>query len=640
MTIKHNSSKMKRPPFILQETGHAMIAALMLAGVVASLSAIAMLRTTGTGRFGARATSYAKVERQADGMIEYAYGVWRAATLNADQALKNGDANNLVATAPVASGYAYAPVAEDGPLSIKAVDAYGNPLADLTAKPTRILTYLADYPGWKGFTYNYVTSVRMQATTGPFANTVKAGTRRYFQYTEVPLFQAMYFYEHNLEIYRPAQMIVGGLVHSNSRLLLSGSSDQTGTELTFQGNVSYAGGNTTTLGYTTTEPPPGGPTWAGFTTAEAPSKMEPPTFSNGGQSAQLSRVDRYEPLGNKPAAVINTSDTNTNNDSFHELIELPNTAQTDPPEIAKRRMATKAGITMRINTTISGVTTTTNITVTAQNGTTLTSTQITNLKAAMTGKTTFYDQREAASVDVASIDVSKLTPVLNGVAGFNGLLYVYDDTTQSTADPEKKTLRLTNGGVLPDNGLTVATSNPLYVQGDYNTGTTTSSTAVPANNTGNPNNTDSPVVSGYTRKPAAVVADAVMLLSNSWSDAKASLAVDQRVASNTTYNMAIMAGFMPSGWDPDGSGGQAAYGYSGGANNFPRFLEYWTGKSCTYFGSMVELFESKSFTGDWDTGVIYRPPNRRWNFDPNFANNPPPGSVDAVVTSRGTWARL
>ena len=271
----------------------------------------------------------------------------------------------------------------------------------------------------------------------------------------------------------------------------------------------------------------------------------------------------------------------------------------------------------------------------------MSSTTINNLKTAFTGKVTHYDQREGKNVDVAKINVSKITTELNAVtSGFNGLIYIHDITPTSSGDPEPKTIRLENGGVLPNSGLTVASQNPVYIKGDYNTGTTTTPTNVPANATGNPNNTDSPVVSGYTRKPAAVLADAVMFLSNSWNDANASSSVSSRPASNTTYNLGIMTGTIPSGWDPDGSGSKAAYGYSGGANNFPRFLEAWSGKSCTYYGSMVQLFQSKTFTGKWDTGNIYSAPNRRWNFDTMFSTTPPPGSLDAVAIIRGGYTKL
>jgi hypothetical protein len=131
--------------------------------------------------------------------------------------------------------------------------------------------------------------------------------------------------------------------------------------------------------------------------------------------------------------------------------------------------------------------------------------------------------------------------------------------------------------------------------------------------------------------------DAVMLLSNAWNDANSSKSVDNRAASNTTYNMAIMGGYMPSGYQP-ASGAQ--YGYSGGGCNFPRFLETWSGDSCTYYGSMVELFTSKTFTGKWDTGNIYSPPYRRWNYDTNYANSAPPGSLATVVYTRGSWSKF
>ena len=428
-------------------------------------------------------------------------------------------------------------------------------------------------------------------------------------------------------------MIVGGLVHTNSRLLVSGQGDKSGIELQFNGNLSYAGGNSTTLGYSNTEVPVGGAAWAGFSAATAAANMEDPTFAAGGESQQVSKVDRYEPLGKSPALVLNTTDTNTNNDSMREIIEPPNLSYTDPPEISKRRAYNKAGIVFEINGTT--------VNITTKNGTTLSSTTINNLKTAFTGKVTHYDQREGKNVDVAKINVSKITTELNAVSsGFNGLLYIQDITTVNTSDPEPKTIRLENGGVLPNKGLTVASQNPVYIKGDYNTGTTTTPTNVPANSTGNPNNTDSPVVSGYTRKPAAVLADAVMFLSNSWNDAYASSSLSSRPASNTTYNLGIMTGVIPSGWDPDGSGSAAAYGYSGGANNFPRFLEAWSGKACTYYGSMVQLFQSKTFTGKWDTGNIYSAPNRRWNFDTMFSTTPPPGSLDGVAIIRGGYTKL
>ena len=155
-------------------------------------------------------------------------------------------------------------------------------------------------------------------------------------------------------------------------------------------------------------------------------------------------------------------------------------------------------------------------------------------------------------MDVSTLDISKVTTALaaGGVTGFNNTLYINDTTPLTSGNTEPKAVRLAKGGVLPANGLTIASENPVYVQGDYNSGMTSDPNAVPSNNGGNAANADSPTVSGYTRKPAAIIADAVMLLSNNWSDSNANQSLSNRTASNTTYNMAILAGFMPSGYQP------------------------------------------------------------------------------------------
>ena len=105
-----------------------------------------------------------------------------------------------------------------------------------------------------------------------------------------------------------------------------------------------------------------------------------------------------------------------------------------------------------------------------------------------------------------------------------------------------------------------------------------------------------------------------------------------RVASNTTVNAAIVSGNVPTG-----KGG--VEGYSGGAENFPRFLELW-GSSHTFtdYGSMVELYQSQQATGKWGSGNVYDPPTRQWFFDPNFKINAPPGTLMVYTYSKGRWA--
>lgn len=615
--------------------GSTLSVALITILLVTALIGAAYKSTSATARLNDRGRDFVEARLAAEGTIEYAFSVWKQRLLNMDRPITTTEATAGL-TAPTFTGYDYS--AALGTLNIQAADVYGVPMTVASATPAPAKVNVPNYPGWSGRSYNYVTSARL-SQTNPHGGPLVAGASRHFQYLVVPLFQSMYFYENDFELYLPATMTISGLIHTNSNAYVS-----TGTSggLTIQGNLSYVGnyypGNGSSSG--TTYP-------AGATAWSSPGTSYPPTYSNGGASAQVHQVSRYEPLGAAAAAVLSTTDTNPNNDSFREIIEPPSTAIdpatgnvfTDPPEIANRRMYNQAGIIMTIN----GATATPSVTVTTQNGASLTSAQITSLQAAVTGKTTITDQREGTTVDVTTIDVSKLIPVLNAASNFNGVLYVYDTTPVTTSDPQPKALRLKNGGVLPTAGLTIASQNPVYVQGDYNTGTTTSPTAVPANSTGNPNNTDSPTVSGYTRKPAAVMGDAVMLLSNSWNDANSASSLSGRDANNTTYNMAILSGVIPSGYLPpagDPHYGQAAYGYSGGANNYPRFLETWSNNTCTFYGSMIQLFASKTFTGKWDTGNIYAPPTRRWNFDTNFTNTPPPGSLDAIVIGRGNWAKF
>jgi len=578
-----------------------MVAILMVA-VLSAFVTVAMNVTGNTTRLTDRSRDYAAARAAAEGSVDYAYAQWKGLTANNNGPVATTTMMAAI-TPPTFTGLSYASAAVDGQLRVDAVDQYGAPTTTLTS----VTVTLPAYPGWSGQVYTYLARAKLQPSNGSYA--FAAGVKRQFQYTVVPLFQSMFFFQDNLEIYKAATMTVNGLVHTNSSAYLSG---QSSSPLTFQSNVSYV------TSYTATADPPYANTWSGWS---ANAEVDPVYTTS--QSSQLHQVTAMQPLGTDLSSAINTTDTNPNNDSIHEIIEPPNTSYTDPAVFATRRYYNKAGLLIKIN----GAT----ITVTGQNGLTLTTAQKTAIAGAVSARSTIYDQREGSNVNVSTVNVGTLNTALNSTTGFNNVVYIYDTTTATTPNA----IRLSNGGVLPASGLTVASVNPVYIQGDYNTGTTNSPTAVPANN-GNSSDTASPTVSGYTRAPAAVIGDAVMLLSNSWSDSNSSQSLSSRTASNTTYNTAIVSGFMPSGYQPS-SGAQ--YGYSGGANNFPRFLENWTNKYCTYFGSMVELYQSQTFTGEWDTGNIYSPPIRCWNFDPNYTQNPPPGSLTAISWTRGSWVK-
>lgn len=586
--------------------GSALVVTMLVIFLVVFAIAVAMNMTTATLRQTDSSRDFSALRSAAEGALDFGYGVWLKEINSKYQPVASLSLWKDIGSGPSLPGFTYLDT-----LQVTGADMYGrpdDPKSTATPAPTRI--NLDNYPGWVGKNTSYLATVNLQGTfTGGRKLNYRA--KRAINYTVVPLFQATAFFEDDLELFRPAKMTIGGLVATNHRAFVS-SSDA--GELTFTGHLSYAAPG----GYLPNVDPPQASTWSGW---RANSEL-PPTFANGGQDRQVAQVDRIEPLGADSASLLHpptddkgrpTGDKNPNDDSMRELIEPPvvNAAYPDPTPIADRRLFNKAGIVIKV--------TGSSYTITTQNGTSLSSQQVTALKSALSQQT-IYDRREGQKVDITTLDVGKATAKVKGGVGslddssFNNILYIYDEGS-TTSDP--KAVRLTNGNILPSSGLTVASLNPLYIQGDYNVGKK----------------------NDYSdRVSSAVFADAVTILSNAWKDSNSASALSSRQAQSTTVNTAIVAGFLPSGWKNPNT--NVVYGYSGGLNNFPRFLEDWSNKSFTYNGSMIELFTSQIAIGEWDTGNIYSPPNRIWNFDSNFVDNPPPGSLDAVSIARGALVRF
>lgn len=233
---------------------------------------------------------------------------------------------------------------------------------------------------------------------------------------------------------------------------------------------------------------------------------------------------------------------------------------------------------------------------------------------------TFYDQRESNVNHTAQIDIGKyrqwlLTNSLvaakfpPGSGVYPTLLYVADNRT--VASDQMTAVRLTNGLVLPENGgqgWTVVTPNPLYVWGNYNCtnqiylGTTNTSATV----------------------PAALISDALTLLSSAWRDSTSSSSVgtSRNASLSNTVNAAILTGDVPST-------GTSYTAYSGGVQNLPRLLEDWTGCDLWLNTSIVRLFASTKATGRFQlVGIYYFAPIRHFSFDQNYldAAKLPPGS--------------
>ena len=256
-----------------------------------------------------------------------------------------------------------------------------------------------------------------------------------------------------------------------------------------------------------------------------------------------------------------------------------------------------------------------------------------------------YDQREQKTNLLTQIDMGALANWTTTNAAVQGKLpavsgqyptifYVAD--RRNAGPTQLPAVRLANGAQLPANnnlGFTVATPNPLYVQGNYNVQTASSSANASAGSTN----------TAYT-VPAALFSDSLTVLSSHWTDASSYTAYAQQssfTAVDDTINAAIITGTVPST-------GITGTTFSGGVHNLPRLLENWTSANLWLNTSILRLWDSNMATNTFRNpynfnpapiNPYYNPPTRHYTFDPNFLNpaNVPPGIPVALVPIRFAW---
>jgi Tfp pilus assembly protein PilX len=208
----------------------------------------------------------------------------------------------------------------------------------------------------------------------------------------------------------------------------------------------------------------------------------------------------------------------------------------------------------------------------------------------------------------------------NGVVFFRRSLRLYHAAIGQLAP--WKAANCTYTSVSPDGygGFTVASENPVYIQGDYNADSTLGGTNIFNDE------------AGRCHVPSAVLADAVTTLSNAWNDTNAfnnPTAVGNRNATTTSYRTAVIGGKNISFAQPTWSGAAQDLGTDGGVHNFLRFLENWSGQSYNYRGSIVSFFYAVQATGIYKCcTIVYNPPTRAENFDTDFQSiqTLPPGT--------------
>jgi hypothetical protein len=261
---------------------------------------------------------------------------------------------------------------------------------------------------------------------------------------------------------------------------------------------------------------------------------------------------------------------------------------------------------------------------------------------------TFYDGREYKNDLVTQIDIGRYATWAATNANVQGklpasagiyptILYVAD--RRNVTATQLPVVRLANAAQLPANnnyGFTLATQNPLYTWGNYNTQIAGSSANAAASTTNTANTV-----------PAALLSDSLTILSGAWTDSQSTTpyvkGVSSLAASDTTINAAILTGTMPTT-------DTTSTGFSGGVHNLPRLLEDWSsGNNNLWLNtSILRLWTSNLATNQFrnpygfnpaPVNPYYNPPTRHYAFDLNFLNpaRVPPGIPTALVPIRFAW---
>jgi len=176
-------------------------------------------------------------------------------------------------------------------------------------------------------------------------------------------------------------------------------------------------------------------------------------------------------------------------------------------------------------------------------------------------------------------------------------------------------------GVADPTGLTVVSDQAVYVEGHYNVDPSAGGV----------------YDGGYPKQPAALIGDAINVLSANWSghpDATAFSATRcrndcqsrkslgspaERPATTTYVNAAFLGGTTPT----------SGSAYGGGYESHARLHESWSGMVFRHRGALVSLGAPLRNPSAW-CGIggglasgcnVYDPPARDWDFDPTFLDD-------------------
>jgi hypothetical protein len=563
------------------ESGNALLMTMIMCGVALAILAAAMSWSASSARLTHRVIQYDRSTAAAEAATEKV-----VAQITRDYMY--GGENLVISTLNV---YGYqrntVPTATDSPYwsTWQFDDGNGN-LGQTAVQRSTSATYMAldpIYAGLQGFVSTYTVVSHAQDTAS--IQTVNAGVYQKLQLASIPIFQFAMYSSGDMEISCGQPFDVTGRIHSNGSLYVE--PDNT---LTFESGVTAVVSNIFGREPLDTRGPP-----AGSVVYVHPEQKLAPV-----QALTL-------PIGasNSPTAI-------------REIIEPPPAGEAPSSPIGRLRYYNQCD--MIITASDVGL------------GLSVTSGQVNNFQTLVWTNewqnfvyttNSFWDAREGKTVLPIDINIGAVTAwnvtnqSLRSLLLGSNLTSIYVVDLRNLPANDLSAVRVFNGTQLPPNGLTVATGRPLYVLGDYNE---YNSAYLGSTNTS-------------ATHPASLVADAITILSDAWTDGNSTAAVGSRGAAATTVNAALLTGTVET----------TLGNYSGGMENFPRFLESWgLANVFTYNGSMIKMFPSLYATNVWGQANVYDPPKRNWAFDAKF-NDPaglPPKTPSLQQVVRQQWASV
>jgi hypothetical protein len=451
--------------------------------------------------------------------------------------------------------------------------------------PEAFTNLTSQYSGLSGWATAFRIISNARDTKSPFS--IPSAVRQDIQVATIPIFQFAIFYNLDLEIHPGPDMTVTGPVHGNRTVYVAPQNT-----LRFKSDVTAVGSLIRAL-------KPGNPA--------NPAQHRGPVIFDVPYREHVSSLNLPIGTNNTPAAV-------------REIVEPAPFGEPPLSAMGKQRYYNQTDMIILVKQT--------NVVVSSgAHNSFMTQVPYGVWTNFLSTNVTFFNKRENKTIRAVQLDIGKLrtwntnaTNPIRAIMPVNDVRSIYIADLRSPISGYESGIRVINGRTILPKGLTIVTPNPLYVKGHYNCPVTAHLATTNTSQT----------------LPASLVGDSITVLSENWQDGNSGLGLSSRTATPTTVNAAFLAGIVQT---LPGS-------YSGGVENFPRFLEAWgSGTQFTYNGSMVVMYDSKYAIGQWQgtTGPgIYDPPKRAWSFDTNFRdiNKLPPCTPVLRALIRGQWMAM